>query len=302
MSDFRLLTFRGADGAPRPGILAGDYVTEVAGAESVLSLLARWDTEKDRLYALAAEDAGGVGGLHLAEARLMAPILYPGNVFCIASNYADHAKEMSGRAAMPDKTTATPSYFTKMPAQTVVGDGATIHLPGTSAAIDWEAELAVVIGRPCFRATVATALDYVAGYTVMNDLSIRGPTRDEATTPELLKFRQDRFRRKNFDGSAPMGPWITPKEEIADVYGLPIKLWVNDELMQDGNTADMHFTIEEQIAYLSEQLTLRPGDVILTGTPAGVGRPRGIFLKAGDTIRTTIGGLGTITVTFAEPR
>jgi 2-keto-4-pentenoate hydratase/2-oxohepta-3-ene-1,7-dioic acid hydratase in catechol pathway len=137
---------------------------------------------------------------------------------------------------------------------------------------------------------------------VLNDMSIRGPTREQATTPQLRQFRGDRFRRKNFDGSCPIGPWITPKDFVKDPYDLKIQLWVNGEIKQDGNSGHMHYNIEEQIAYLSDHLTLQPGDVITTGTPAGVGKGKGTYLKAGDKITTTVGNLGTLETSFVPSK
>ena len=308
----------GGGGGPRPGILVDRTVLDIAGAleiqgetelpaESTLALLARWDDALPAFEAIAdgfADDPGGPlkrCARPVKDVTLLAPLLYPGTIFCIARNYADHAKEMSGKP-LADKQTSAPTFFTKTPAQAVVGTGAPVHLPSTSARIDWEAELAVIIGKPVFKAKVEDAMEAVAGFTIMLDLSIRGPTEAEATTPALKRFRADRFRRKNFDGSAPLGPWLTPAHLVKDVYDQSIKLWVNDELMQDGNSGDMHFTIEEQIAYLSQQLTLMPGDVIATGTPAGVGRPRGIFLKPGDGVTATIGDLGSLDITIEAPK
>jgi 2,4-diketo-3-deoxy-L-fuconate hydrolase len=162
-------------------------------------------------------------------------------------------------------------------------------LPRTSSQIDWEAEIGVVIGRAAHDVSLDQAMNCVAGYTIVNDLSARDLNRREDWT-----FGTDWFRGKSFDGSAPMGPWITPAEAIPDPHNLVIQLCVNDQLMQDSSSRQMHFNIPEQIQYLSEQLTLRPGDVISTGTPAGVGRPRGIYLKPGDEVTITIEGLGTL--------
>ncbi|MCH9052646.1 MAG: fumarylacetoacetate hydrolase family protein, partial [Proteobacteria bacterium] len=252
MAAFRILNYD-SGGGPRPGILlAGRTVLDIAGAfeiegetelgaESTLALLARWDDALPALQAIAdgfADDPGGPlerCARPVKDVTLLAPLLYPGTVFCIARNYADHAREMSGRP-LADKATSAPSFFTKTPAQAVVGTGAAVHLPSTSARVDWEAELAVIIGRPVFKAAIEDAMEAVAGFTIMLDLSIRGPTEAEATTPALKRFRADRFRRKNFDGSAPLGPWLTPARSVKDVYDQPIKLWVNDALMQDGNT------------------------------------------------------------------
>lgn len=318
MAEYRLLNYAGPKGKAMPAMLVDDKVLDLAkaiaiykrknpvkfGFDSTLAVLADWPKAKVTLqkianeYAKNAKSAYAKIAVPLKRVKLLAPLLYPSSVFCIASNYRDHRAEMGNQDPMPDKATRTPVFFQKTPAQTIVGHGAKIHLPGTSTAIDWEAELAVVIGKPCFNVTKEQALDYVAGYMVLNDMSIRGPKADEATTPELKKFRNDRFRRKNFDGSCPIGPWITPKDFVKDPYDQPIQLWVNGELMQNGNSRDMHYNIEEQISYLSQNITLRPGDVVTTGTPAGVGKGKGIFLKAGDKITTTVGQMGTLETSF----
>ena len=323
MTPFRLLNYADANGKPCSGILVGEQILDLQSAltayaknggerlpvtgDSILELLAVWPDAKNVLAAIAevfAADPSGALSFKsspITDAHLFAPLLYPNAIFCIARNYAAHAKEMSG-IALPDKETSAPSFFNKLPAPTIIGSGEAFHLPCTSNKIDWEAELAVVIGTPTFRVPAEKAMDSMAGFVILNDLSIRGPSKEEAITPELKQFRADRFWRKNFDGSAPLGPWITPKEFVPDPYDLPIKLWVNDELMQDGNSGDMHFTIEEQIAHLSQQFTLQPGDVISTGTPAGVGKARGVYLKAGDEITTRIGDLGTLRVSVLASR
>jgi 2-keto-4-pentenoate hydratase/2-oxohepta-3-ene-1,7-dioic acid hydratase in catechol pathway len=322
VAEYRLLNYAGPKGKALPAILINDKVLDLTkaiaiykrknpvkfGFDSTLALLADWPKAKVALKKIADEFAKNPKSAYakiatpLKRAKLLAPILYPSSVFCIASNYRDHRAEMGNQDPMPDKATRTPVFFQKTPAQTIVGDGAQIHLPGTSTAIDWEAELAVVIGKPCFNVTTEQALDYVAGYMVLNDMSIRGPRAEDATTPELKKFRNDRFRRKNFDGSCPIGPWITPKDFVKDPYDQSIQLWVNGDLMQNGNSRDMHYNIEEQISYLSQNITLRPGDVVTTGTPAGVGKGKGIFLKAGDKITTTVGQMGTLETSLRPPK
>lgn len=325
MAEYRLLNFAGPKGAAIPGILVGDDVLDLTVAapifarrakkplgfdvSSTLKILAAWPKAKAAFQKIANEHAKATKkspyakvAKPLKRVRLLAPLLYPSSVFCIAANYSDHHAEMGGGSNMPDKSVMSPVFFQKAPAQTIVGQGAKIPLPHTSTAIDWEAELAVVIGKPCFNVPKEKALDYVAGYMVLNDMSIRGPSREEADTPAKRQFRGDRFRRKNFDCSCPIGPWITPKEFVKDPYDLKIQLWVNGELKQDGNSGQMHYNIEEQISYLSEHLTLQPGDVITTGTPAGVGKGKGTYLKAGDKITTTIGNLGTLETSFVPPK
>ena len=132
-------------------------------------------------------------------------------------------------------------------------------------------------------------MDYVAGYTIINDMSLR-----DQGNREDWNIRHDFLSGKSFDSGAPLGPWIVPAKQIKDPYALDMKQWVNDELMQDSSSKFMHFTIDEQIAHLSGKLTLRPGDVIATGSPSGNGRPRGIFLKPGDEVTVVIDGIGTL--------
>jgi 2-keto-4-pentenoate hydratase/2-oxohepta-3-ene-1,7-dioic acid hydratase in catechol pathway len=324
LAEYRLLNVAGPGGKAIPGILVGADVLDltIAGpifarrskkplgfdTTSTLTILAAWPKAKRALAQIAAEHEKAEkkspyakAAKPLKKAKLLAPLLYPSSVFCIAANYGDHHAEMGG-GGMPDKSIMSPVFFQKTPAQTIVGQDAKIPLPHTSTAIDWEAELAIVIGKPCFNVPKEKALDYVAGYMVLNDMSIRGPGRDDADTPQKRQFRGDRFRRKNFDGSCPIGPWITPKDFVKNPYDLKIQLWVNGELKQDGNSGHMHYNIEEQISYLSQHLTLQPGDVITTGTPAGVGKGKGTYLKAGDKITTTVGNLGTLETSFVPSK
>ncbi len=306
---FKLLTYA-SDTGPRPGLLIHERVLDLGAAvetytasdggagsvssSSVLAVLERWDAARPILQRIAESYTRNPQGpatsfaLPLSSVKLLAPLLYPGAIYCAAANYTDHMREMSGREP-PDKRTTRPYFFLKTPRQSVIGPDETIRLPKMSSQIDWEAEIGVIIGQTAHQVSVEDALTYVAGYTIVNDLSARDLIRRDD-----WNFGNDWYRGKCFDTSAPMGPWITPAEAIPDPHDLSIRLWVNDQLMQDSSSRMMHFTIPEQIAYLSEQLTLWPGDVISTGTPAGVGRPKGIFLKSGDAVTITIAGLGTL--------
>jgi 2-keto-4-pentenoate hydratase/2-oxohepta-3-ene-1,7-dioic acid hydratase in catechol pathway len=175
----------------------------------------------------------------------------------------------------------------------IVGPGARVQKPHGSQRLDWEIELAVVIGATARGVPVERALEYVAGYTICNDLSAR----DLSIRPEVhdaIPFRVDWTQHKCFDGSLPCGPWITPASQISDPQQLDLKLWVNDELMQDASTDQMIFSVRQQIAKLSVNRTLYPGDIILTGTPAGVGAGRGVFLNPGDKVRMAIEGIGEL--------
>ena len=307
MSGFALLNFAGVDGEPVPGIKAGDRVLPVAAAleatgrgtnafpaASTKEILQHWPVAEPVLAEIA--DALANNPTKALEAptrpmdsvRLLAPILYPDAIFCAFANYIDHMKEMSGREP-PDKDKVRPLFFVKLAAHCVVGPEAEVMLPAYSEQVDWEAELAVVIGRPARNVTVEDAMGHVAGYTIMNDLSLR----DQGTRGDW-NVRHDFLSGKSFDTGAPMGPWMVPARQIPDPYNLAIRQWVAGELMQDSTTAYMHFTIAEQVAYLSGRFTLRPGDVIATGSPAGNGRPRGIYLAPGQDLTVEIEGIGRL--------
>ncbi|MBM3485519.1 MAG: fumarylacetoacetate hydrolase family protein [Alphaproteobacteria bacterium] len=299
MVPYRLLSYFADTGEPRAGLLIGDLVydldalTRAAGRDhglqwsTMLDILRDWEATRPILEIIAA-DPPPVAGWPLAATRLMAPILYPGALYCAAANYSDHLEEMTGKA--PDKSTLAPYFFLKTPVQSVIGPGAEIRLPTRhTGKVDWEAEIGVVIGRAARNVPAARAMDHVAGYVVVNDLSARDHMRRDD-----WPFRSDWFGQKCWDTSAPMGPWITPAAAIADPHALAIRTWVNEALRQDSSSRRMIFDIPEQIAAISRQLTLRPGDVIATGTCAGVGHARGTYLGPGDRVRIEIEGLGTL--------
>lgn len=292
MGGYRLLNYAGPGGGPRPGIAVGDAVIDFedissAPWTSTLEALGSWD-DAGAVFTDVAGKASDYKSKALSGVQLLAPILYPGAIYNAAANYTDHQKEMNEGKAL-DKSETTPYFFLKSGPHCVIGPGADIRLPKVSEQVDWEAELGVVIGRPARNVSVENALDYVAGYTVFNDLSAR-----DLGNPKGRRWLTDWFVHKNFDGSGPMGPWIVPADDIPDPHDIDIKLWINDELMQDSNSKYLFYNISEQIEYVSRRLTLRPGDVFATGTPSGVGRPRGIFLKPGDTVTIELGGVGTL--------
>jgi 2,4-diketo-3-deoxy-L-fuconate hydrolase len=301
---FRLLSYVGEKGSSRTALLVGDdramdielalrggdEFIEGLDPTSMLSILGNWD----RVLPLIRETAGRMGEApssvvgRLSDLRLSAPILYPPNIYCAAANYVEHSKEMRG-GTLPDKANARPYFFTKATRQTIVGPGEPIRIPYPEAKVDWEAEIGVVLGRRCRNVAASRAMECVAGFVVFNDLSDRARNfRDD------WPFKFDWLGGKSFDTSAPMGPWITPVELVPDPHNLAIELWVNEDLMQSASSRQMYFTIPEQIEYLSELLTLLPGDVIATGTPSGVGHARGLYLKPGDAVTITIEGLGTM--------
>jgi 2-keto-4-pentenoate hydratase/2-oxohepta-3-ene-1,7-dioic acid hydratase in catechol pathway len=190
-----------------------------------------------------------------------------------------------------------PWHFIKA-SRSVVETQSTVPLPEHSRMVDWEAELVAVIGRPAKNVSVDKALGYVAGYTVGNDLSARDLS-TRLHLPDNSPFKYDWVSHKSFDGACPVGPWIAPAKEIPDPQNLSIKLWVNDVPKQDSHTSKMIFSTAEQIAHLSTRITLHPGDLILTGTPAGVGMARGEFLKPGDEVKVWIEGIGKLTCQMA---
>jgi 2-keto-4-pentenoate hydratase/2-oxohepta-3-ene-1,7-dioic acid hydratase in catechol pathway len=281
----------------RAGVLrAGRVVNaeKILGRQgaSVLDILRDWDNAHPRL---AQASAAAADGTSVAELKLLAPILYPGALFCAGANYWDHLQEM---AEIARRTTgkevslakpAEPWFFMKTTAGSIIGDGAPVRLPRFSKQVDWEAELGAVIARPTRNISEQDALSAVAGYVIVHDLSARDLMKREGSP-----FVYDWLGQKCFQDSAPMGPWLTPAADVADPDNLAIKLWVNGVLKQDSNTGKMVHSTAEQIAYLSRHVTLQPGDVIATGTPAGVGMPRGEFLQVGDEVKIEIAGLGTL--------
>ena len=294
---YRLLTYRSERGE-RAGALIGDNVIDVAdatgrpGDATVLGLLADWIAAHARLKEVLK--AGG--GRPLAETHMCAPLPAPGAIYCAGANYSDHAAEMAARSGSPPTKTERSWHFVKS-TRAVVGSGAIVALPEASHKVDWEIELAAVIGRKGKHIALADALDHVAGYTIANDLSARDLSR-RAEVAEGSPFKMDWLSHKNFDGACPLGPWITPTEWIGDPQALAMELSINGVTKQDSNTSAMIFSLAEQIRDLSERITLWPGDVILTGTPAGVGLSRGEFLKSGDVMRARIEGLGELVTTM----
>ena len=228
---------------------------------------------------------------------LLAPIPTPRrNVFCVGKNYHEHAREFADSgfdtsAAKGEMAPEFPVIFTK-PASTVIADGdPVLAFADLTQQLDYEAELAVIIGKPGRGIGKAAALDHVWGYTIVNDVTAR----------DLQQKHRQWFIGKSMDTFCPMGPWAVTADEVGDPADLNVKCWINGELRQDANTSDLIFDIPTIIATISAGITLQPGDVIATGTPAGVGigfkPPR--FLKPGDTMTISIDRLGTLTNTVA---
>jgi len=245
-------------------------------ADDMLSLISRFDTLRPMLMPSGP-------GLSVGEIELLAPIPRPArNIFCVGKNYREHVKE---RPETGDAMPEAPIIFTKAPS-CVIADGRPIELPnGLSQQIDYEAELAVVIGRSGRGIQPARAFDHVWGYTIVNDVTAR----------DLQLRHKQWFLAKSIDGFCPMGPWLVSTDEV-DATNLSIRCWVNDELRQDANTGELIFDIPTLIATISAGITLQPGDVIATGTPSGVGAgfkpPR--FLSTGDRVSIAIEGIGRL--------
>ena len=304
MAGYKLATYEGVQG-PRAGAVINDLVYDVAALTgqpkyaSVLDVLADWDTAHKLLDAASKAPKGN--GKPVKQTKLLAPVRWPGTIYCAGANYQDHAEEMwkaAGQPPQPDphELGLKPWFFIKA-ARSVTDPDAKVSISKYSKKMDWEAELAVVIGRKARDLTLENALSCVAGYTVGNDLSARD-LGFRPQLPESSPFRADWIRHKSFDGSCPLGPWITPAAYVSNPSKLAIKLWVNDTLKQNSNSGNMIFTIAEQISHLSTGITLYPGDVIMTGTPAGVGAGRGEFLKAGDVVKVEIAEIGSLTNTM----
>ena len=250
----------------------------------------------------------------LRAVKILPPIMYPTTMLNVAVNYREHDLEMAklreqvpgmggatSGAALPNTVSApgiweraaddkrwNPYVFMKSPAA-VIADGEAIRLPPGRKQVDWECELGVVVGRPATRVPVSQAADYIFGYTLENDVSDRGGRGD-------ARYGSDWVVSKNHDTFAPLGPFITPKEFVADPQKLKIRFTLNGQVMQEADTTFMIHTVYEQIAYTSSIMSLRPGDVVATGTPAGVGSARvpPVYFKPGDRSECTYEGIGTL--------
>jgi len=292
---------------PRPhlGIVRDDEIVDVdlaahaltlIGPDQMLDLIEHYDKGKLVIQAIL-DKAGGrrfsevktfssIGAVHAVnEVQLTAPIPRPRkNIMCMGLNYADHAKESDearGRAvSIPEHAV----IFTKAPTTANGPFGEIVIDPAVSEQVDWEAELAVIIGKAGKNIREEDALEYVFGYTVLNDVTAR----------DLQNQHRQYFKGKSIDGYCPMGPWIVTADEVADAQQLPVRLRVNGVTKQEANTNLMIFSIRQIIAILSRGMTLEPGDIIATGTPSGVGFARNPpeFLKAGDVVETEVEGVG----------
>lgn len=279
----KLISYRHGS-AVRHGILDGEDVLEL-GDGDLLGLLGRG-------HPLRRDSLRETGRTALAGVTLLAPISRPGKLLAAAANYQAHVSETGG--APLDRSRLTPRLFLK-PSTSVIGPGAALELPELSKEVDWEAELGVVIGASARRVDAGEALGFVAGYLAANDVSARsldyGIQRD---TGDKAVWFFDWLAGKWFDGFAPLGPYLVTADEIPDPQALTIDFELNGGTRQHGSTAEMIFSVAELVAHASRLMTLEPGDIILTGTPAGVGAARGEYLRSGDRMAVTIDRLGTL--------
>jgi 2-keto-4-pentenoate hydratase/2-oxohepta-3-ene-1,7-dioic acid hydratase in catechol pathway len=280
----RLLRFFASDGSVHQGVRQGNQVRDL-GVREPLDPIPDADLKSAPLL-----DAVGL--------RLDAPIRSVPKLLALAGNYRQHVTE-SGFSG-PAHGVWTPQVFWK-PTTAILEPGGSVALRSNNVFFDWEAELAVVMGRRAKDVLATEALSYVFGYTIINDLSERKfNSRIESRDKREFDPFFDWLMGKWFDGSAPLGPEIVTANEISDPHDLAIRLWLNGELMQDSNTSHMIFRVPETIAAISAVVTLEPGDVIAMGTPEGVGIARGRALRAGDHLKAEIECLGALDTFIVE--
>jgi 2-keto-4-pentenoate hydratase/2-oxohepta-3-ene-1,7-dioic acid hydratase in catechol pathway len=269
----RIARFRlSADGPVATGVVDGDEIVEVATVEPIELLAAGDDAIRAAVRTARTRHA-------LGEVELLAPVPNPRKFLAIGINYADHIRE-TGREAP-----TFPVFFNKQ-VTCVTGPHDPIQIPRVSSDVDFEGELGIVIGRRCRQVPAERAHEVIAGFLVVNDVTVRD-----------WQYRSPTWTLgKSFDTHGPTGPWITTPDEVGDPQNLRIRTLLNGETMQDASTSEMIFGCAEQIATLSTACTLEPGDLVSTGTPAGVGfaRTPPVFLRAGDTVRIEIDGVGAI--------
>jgi len=278
-------------------------------AETVDGLLYNWDANFAALQEIVAflekEGAARAAPAKLAELKPLSPVERPGKMFYAAQNFQEHVDEMirsgmsktGGKEFTGEKSTTRPYLFLKAPS-CLAGANDDIQIPLGMKRIDWEAEIALAIGNPGKRIKAEKALDHVAGFMTTNDVSCR----DLQIREDRPALRSDWLGGKCHDGFAPTGPFLVPRAFVPNHNKLFIRLSVNGEIKQNGNTSQFIFTPEEQIEFASNLLTLQSGDFFSCGTCGGVGQGTGTFLKAGDVMETEVEGLGKMRNRFVEER
>ncbi|MDR9752489.1 fumarylacetoacetate hydrolase family protein [Pseudomonas sp. SZMC_28357] len=315
---YQLFAYRTDSAIPATGLRVNDQAYDLLGVATsaqvelavltIDGLLENWTRANEQLQALAEGISNNPAGfddhrLDLDALELSTPLQRPGTIYAAGANYRDHVAAMGRAFNMklsldPRSDGIAPWHFIKAGRGSLAAHKQIVEMPAGTTKLDWEAELAVVIGRRAYRVSKDTALDYVAGYTCANDLSARDSlVRDtvDASSP----FRFDWIGHKVFNGACPLGPYLTPAQFVEDPEALDIKLWRNGTIEQDSSTSNHMYGVADQIEYLSQRVELFPGDVILTGTPAGVGMEKGVFLVRGDVLRVWIDGLGELETIIA---
>ena len=313
----KLVTYS-AGGEQRVGAVVGgdnNQVVDLAAADRALARREKRKTHaffSDMLTLLeagskgisaakkAAAAASGASVKPLSKVRLKAPVPNPRKVLCLAGNYQDHIEEGGGKMEKQDKE--TPRVFMKPPSTTVIGQNDKILIPPVARSIDWEGELAVVIGRKAKGVKPKDALKYVAGYTIMNDVSERDLKIKKRTDSRPRDEWFDWLNGKWLDTFGPQGPWIVTRDEIPDPQKLDISTFINGERKQHNNTGQMLYPVNKIIEYISAIVTLEPGDLISTGTISGVGSTTGTFMKPGDKVQIEISSIGVLKNTVAASK
>lgn len=301
---FSLSTVR-IDGTPTPVLTAADgrlyRIADIAPPAlaaqptgGLMTIFSNWAETEPLLLAAVdrVADATPVP-LPAQPEDWLTPLQYPNKVICTGANYYDHVINDGGHTGF-SKHDNIPVFFLKPPTTSLVGQGRSVHYPTQTEKFDYELELAFVIGKRGRHIPVEQAREYIAGYTIALDLSARDWQRHPK---HLVKF--DLFGGKAFDESCPLGPGIVPARFVDDT-DLQLKFSLNGDLRQNANTADLIWPVPELVSRISEHLTLEPGDVVLTGTPAGVGLSTGTWMHAGDRLHGEITGLGAIDVQIIE--
>jgi len=325
---FKLATYAGNPGGRFAAIVLGDTATDIAAVyrayrdsprgkagpltatDSLLGLMEGWDRNFPVLQEMVAfiEQEGvarfAASSAKISGLRALPPLIRPGKIFNAAQNFQEHVDEMLRAGMTPpgpkftgERSTSRPYLFLKAPS-VLAGAYDDIAIPRGMEKIDWEAEIACAIWKRGKRITASNALDHVAGFMTTNDVSCR----DIGVRPDRPGLRSDWLGGKSHDNFAPMGPFLTPRDFVKDHTKLFIRLTVNGEMKQNGNTSQFIYPPEEQIEYASNILTLEPGDVFVCGTCGGVGQGTNTFLKVGDVMETEVEGLGKMRNRFVEDR
>ena len=288
----RLVTFE-INGVARPGMIAGESILDLRACDPSIPSDIKGILESGALERVRRLLGSTRNLIPAKSAKLLAPIQNPGMVLSCGMNYHEHLKEM--KTPVPEK----PAAFTKSVASIIATGEPIVLPPGNPGMVDWEGELTVVIGKPCHRVKAAQALDYVAGYTIVNDVSARdwvAPIFSSTGIMGPIHALEHNLLGKMFPTFCPMGPALVTKDELPDPNNVRLTTRLNGKVMQSANTDDLVFNVAQLIEYYSQFYLFKPGDVITTGSPSGVGYGRNpkVFMKAGDVIEVEVQGIGVL--------